>query len=73
MSVKYINQLNQTSVWLWLVGGCSTSVFILLFHCLWPLLQLWIGFEGADHQSISDHFIQFIFSIGGLKSRWSFF
>jgi hypothetical protein len=39
---------------------------------LWPLLRLWIGFEVAGHQSISDHFIQFIFSIGGLESRRSF-
>lgn len=28
------------------------------FGSLWPLLQSWIGFEGAHHQDISDHFTQ---------------
>ncbi|AES87507.1 hypothetical protein MTR_4g028380 [Medicago truncatula] len=39
---------------------------------MWPLLGSWFGFEGANYQDISDHFSQFIFSTGGLKSRRSF-
>jgi len=39
---------------------------------LWPLVRFWIGFNGVDHQDISDHFIQFTNYTGGLKSRRSF-
>jgi hypothetical protein len=39
---------------------------------LWPLVRLWIGFEWEDTQVISDHFSQFKFYTGGLKSRRSF-
>jgi len=43
--------------------SCST------FGSLWPLVWSWIGFTGADTRFISDHFIQFIYSTGVLKSR----
>jgi len=42
------------------------------FGSIWPLVQSWIGFAGADHHFIIDHFPQFIFSTSGLKARRSF-
>jgi hypothetical protein len=42
------------------------------FGSLWPLVRSWIGFDGVDHQDISDHFIQFTHYTGVMKSRRSF-
>jgi len=42
------------------------------FGSLWPLVRSWIGFDGVDHQEISDHFIQFTHYTGVMKSRQSF-
>ena len=42
------------------------------FGSLWPLLRLWIGFDGIEHCDISSHFVQFTYSTGGLKSMRSF-
>jgi len=33
---------------------------------------LWFGFDGVDHYVISDHFTQFTYCTGGLKSCRSF-
>jgi hypothetical protein len=35
-------------------------------------VRSWISFDGVDSQVISDHFQQFIYYTGGLKSRRSF-
>jgi hypothetical protein len=55
-------------------GGECRHLFLLCtcFESLWPLLRSWIGFDGVDHQDISDHFIQFTNYTGGLKSQRSF-
>jgi hypothetical protein len=42
------------------------------FGSLWPLVQAWIGFSTTDALNISDHFIQFTSSAGGLMPRRSF-
>jgi len=39
-------------------------LFCSTFGSLWPPVRLWIDFEGADSQVISNHFSQFIFYIG---------
>jgi hypothetical protein len=50
----------------------SLIAFLLFLSCtcfglLWPLVQFWIGFDGVDHQDISDPFMQFTNYTGGLK------
>ncbi|KAK2394225.1 hypothetical protein QL285_056080 [Trifolium repens] len=42
------------------------------FGSLWPLVRSWIGFSSVDTQQLPDHFLQFIYSSGGLRSRRSF-
>jgi len=42
------------------------------FGSIWPLLRSWIGFDGVDHNIISDHFTQFTYCTGVLKSRKSY-
>ena len=61
------------------VAGCGSredvSHLFLLCPCfgsLWPMVRHWIGFAGIDHCDISSHFVQFIYSTGGLKARRSF-
>jgi len=46
--------------------GCSC------FGSIWPLLWSWIGFDGVDHNIISDHFTQFTYCTDVLKSCRSF-
>jgi hypothetical protein len=46
--------------------SCST------FGSLWALVRSWIGFSAVDAYSLTDHFIQFIYSAGGLRARRSF-
>jgi hypothetical protein len=45
---------------------CST------FGSLWSLVRSWIDFSSVDPQNISDHFLQFTHSLGGLRARRSF-
>jgi len=61
------------------VAGCGSredvSHLFLLCPCfgsVWPMLRQWIDFDGIDHCDISSHFVQFIHSTGGLKTRRSF-
>jgi len=37
------------------------------------MVRAWLGVEGVDSHAISDHFLQFIQYVGGLKSRRSLF
>ncbi|KAK2387235.1 hypothetical protein QL285_061035 [Trifolium repens] len=46
--------------------SCST------FGSLWALVRSWIGFSAADADSLTDHFLQFTYSAGGLRPRRSF-
>jgi hypothetical protein len=46
--------------------SCST------FGSLWPLVRSWIGFSAVDAHTLSDHFVQFTYSAGGLRARRSF-
>ena len=61
------------------VAGCghaedSTHLFLACptFGAIWPMVRVWIGFDGVDSQVLSDHFLQFINHTGGLKARCSF-
>jgi len=61
------------------VAGCSIvedarHLFLACscFGSIWPLLRSWIGFDGVDHNIISDHFTQFTYCKCVLKSRRSF-
>jgi hypothetical protein len=42
------------------------------FGSLWPLVRSWIGFSAVDAHTLSDHFVQFTYSAGGLRARRSF-
>jgi hypothetical protein len=46
--------------------SCST------FGSMWALVRSWIGFSAADAHTLSDHFVQFTSSVGGLRARHSF-
>jgi hypothetical protein len=46
--------------------SCST------FGSLWALVRSWIGFSSVDAHTLSDHFVQFTYSAGGLRARRSF-
>jgi hypothetical protein len=46
--------------------SCST------FAPLWTLVRASIGFSAVDAYSLSDHFVQFTYSVGGLRARRSF-
>ena len=46
--------------------SCST------FGSLWALVRSWIGFSSVDAHKLSDHFVQFTYSAGGLRARRSF-
>jgi hypothetical protein len=61
------------------VVGCGHEEYVHLsflscsaFGTLWQLVRSWIGFDGAYFQVITNHFQQFIYYTGGLKSRRSF-
>ncbi|AES88425.1 hypothetical protein MTR_4g054990 [Medicago truncatula] len=43
------------------------------FGALWPMVRAWLDAEGVDSHAISDHFVQFIEYVGGLKFRRSLF
>ncbi|MCI63316.1 tether containing UBX domain for GLUT4, partial [Trifolium medium] len=46
--------------------SCST------FGSLWSLVSSWIGSTPVDSLILSDHFVQFTSSVGGLRARRSF-
>ncbi|KAK2433356.1 hypothetical protein QL285_018634 [Trifolium repens] len=39
---------------------------------MWALVRSWIGFSAVDANTLPDHFVQFTYSIGGLRARQSF-
>jgi hypothetical protein len=57
-------------------GGIETARHLFLscntFGSLWALVRSWIGFSAVDAFSLSDHFVQFTYSTGGLRARRSF-
>jgi hypothetical protein len=46
--------------------SCST------FGSLWASVRAWIGFSAVDAYGLSDHFVQFTYSAGGLWAQRSF-
>ena len=44
--------------------SCST------FGSLWHQVRSWIGIIGVDPQGLPDHFIHFIYALGGLNVRF---
>lgn len=61
------------------VSGCGNNETTnhILSHCpvfgvLWQLVKTWIGLISVDPQHILHHFLQFAYSLGGFKPRWSF-
>jgi hypothetical protein len=60
-----ISSLMRVRMWRRRIGStlflsCST------FGSLWALVRSWIDFLTVDAQNLSDHFIQFTFSVSGL-------
>jgi hypothetical protein len=57
-------------------GGIETARHLFLscstFGSLWALVRSWIGFSAVDAFSLTDHFVQFTYSAGGLRARRSF-
>jgi hypothetical protein len=57
-------------------GGTETARHLFLscstFGSLWALVRSWIGFSAVDAFSLTDHFVQFTYSAGGLRARRSF-
>jgi hypothetical protein len=57
-------------------GGIESAQHLFLFcstFCsLWSLVRSWIGFSADNCQNLSDHFLQFTYSSGGLRGRQSF-
>jgi hypothetical protein len=57
-------------------GGTDSAHHLFLscgtFGFLWPLVRAWIDFSTADAYNLSDHFVQFTFSAGDLRTRRSF-
>jgi hypothetical protein len=61
------------------VSGCGgvESVQHLFLSCstfgsLWARVRSWIGFSTADAHILPAHFVQFTYSVGGLRARRSF-
>jgi hypothetical protein len=61
------------------MSGCGgiESVHHLFISCstfgsLWPLVRSWIDFSAVNSQNLSDHFLQFTYSLGGRRARRSF-
>ncbi|MCI04340.1 receptor-like kinase, partial [Trifolium medium] len=61
------------------VSGCGEveSAQHLFLSCsnfggLWSLVSSWIGSSSVTAQTLSDHFVQFTISAGGLRARCSF-
>jgi hypothetical protein len=57
-------------------GGIESARHLFLscstFCSLWALVRSWIGFSAVDAHVLPDHFVQFTFSVGGLRARRSF-
>ncbi|GAU31515.1 hypothetical protein TSUD_332900 [Trifolium subterraneum] len=57
-------------------GGMETAQHLFIscstFGSLWSSVRSWIGFSSVDPHSLTDHFLQFTFSSGGLSVRRSF-
>ncbi|KAK2415965.1 hypothetical protein QL285_038402 [Trifolium repens] len=57
-------------------GGIETAQHLFLscstFGSLWALVWAWIGFAEVESYSLPDHFVQFTYSVGGLRARRSF-
>ncbi|KAK2362515.1 hypothetical protein QL285_087573 [Trifolium repens] len=57
-------------------GSIETTQQLFLscntFGSLWALVRSWIGFSAVDAYSLTDHFLQFTYSCGGLRARRSF-
>jgi hypothetical protein len=61
------------------VSGCGSvkSAHHLFLSCnyfgsLWALVRSWIGLSSVDSYTLSDHFLQFTYSSGGLRAPQSF-
>jgi hypothetical protein len=54
-------------------GGVESAWHLFLscstFRSLWVLVRSWIGFSTVDDHIISEHFLQFSYSAGGLLAR----
>jgi hypothetical protein len=54
-------------------GSIETTQHLFLACCgfssLWPMVRHWLGFMGVDTNVLSDHFLQFVYSTGGGKSK----
>jgi hypothetical protein len=44
----------------------------ITFDSLWALVRSWIAFSAVDSQNLSDQFVQFTYSVSGLRVRQSF-
>ncbi|KAK2361308.1 hypothetical protein QL285_086472 [Trifolium repens] len=57
-------------------GGVESAQHLFLscstFGSLWPLVRSWIGFSTVDAHTLPAHFVQFTYSVGGLRARRSF-
>ncbi|KAK2401108.1 hypothetical protein QL285_050730 [Trifolium repens] len=57
-------------------GGVETAHHMFLscpiFAPLWHLIRSWIGTFAADPFLLQDHFVQFVYSIGGTRACRSF-
>ncbi|GAU29681.1 hypothetical protein TSUD_53330 [Trifolium subterraneum] len=57
-------------------GGMETAQHLFIacsiFGSLWSSVRSWIGFSSVDPHNLTDHFLQFTFSSGGLSVRRSF-
>ncbi|KAK2426689.1 hypothetical protein QL285_025332 [Trifolium repens] len=61
---------------LYCVSGCGggESAHHLFLSCgtfgqLWALVRSWIGFSAADAHTVPAHFVQFAYSVGGLRAH----
>jgi hypothetical protein len=57
-------------------GGVESAQHLFLscstFGSLWALVRSWIGFSAVDTHTLPAHFVQFTYSVGGLRARRSF-
>ncbi|AET02227.1 hypothetical protein MTR_8g037820 [Medicago truncatula] len=57
-------------------GAVETSQHLFIscdfYGSLWSLVRAWLGVSGPDPFIVSDHFLQFTHSTGGLRARRSF-
>jgi hypothetical protein len=69
----YYHKLN---FWVLGCGGVELTQHLFLscntFAFIWALVRSWIGFSVVDSPNLPDHFVQFIYSVGGFRARRSF-